>query len=137
MRPKLQKQSELKLAGRIIPGAQRRGKISYAKFEAQVELSTSAIGNYPRSVASWDSEHNKKIKLHPPFLKGDRGGFNEAQVSETKCTETCWPNYPRHVVPRDSEHLKDIPGAKCCGKTSINKKRAVPYFQKWSLSREV
>jgi hypothetical protein len=38
MRPKLQKQSELKLAGRIIPGAQRRGKTSFAKFEAQVEL---------------------------------------------------------------------------------------------------
>jgi len=38
MRPKLQKQSELKLAGRIIPGA-HRGKTSYATFEALVELS--------------------------------------------------------------------------------------------------
>jgi hypothetical protein len=38
MRPKLQKHSELKPAGRIIPGAQRRGKMSETKFEAQMEL---------------------------------------------------------------------------------------------------
>lgn len=39
MRPKLQKCSALKLAGRIIPGTKCRGKTSIAKFEALVELS--------------------------------------------------------------------------------------------------
>jgi hypothetical protein len=38
MRPKLQKRSALKLAGRIILGAKRRGKMSVAKFEAQVVM---------------------------------------------------------------------------------------------------
>jgi hypothetical protein len=26
---------------------------------------------------------------------------NETQVSETKCTETCWSNYPRSVAEWD------------------------------------
>jgi hypothetical protein len=34
----LQKRSALKLAGRIILGAKRRGKTSVAKFEAQVVM---------------------------------------------------------------------------------------------------
>jgi hypothetical protein len=37
MRPKLQKQSALKLAGRIIPGAQRRGKAN------EVQLATATL----------------------------------------------------------------------------------------------
>ena len=39
MSPKLQKQSALKLAGRIIPGAKRRGKTNEVTFEALVKLS--------------------------------------------------------------------------------------------------
>jgi len=39
MRPNLRKQSVLKFAGRIIPGAKRRGKTNAVKFEALVELS--------------------------------------------------------------------------------------------------
>ena len=38
MRPKLQKRSVLKFAGRIIPGAKRRGKTNKVKFEMLVEL---------------------------------------------------------------------------------------------------
>jgi hypothetical protein len=44
MRPKLQKQSALKLAGRIIPEAKRSGIVRHADYkEAQVELSNPDI----------------------------------------------------------------------------------------------
>jgi len=54
MRPKLQKQSALKLAGRIIPGAKRRGKTNGMKLEAQVELSNSLwlLGIIPEAQRS-------------------------------------------------------------------------------------
>jgi hypothetical protein len=39
MSPKFQKRSALKFVVRIISGAKRRGKTSFAKFEALVELS--------------------------------------------------------------------------------------------------
>jgi len=54
MRPKLQKQSALKLAGRIIPGAKRRGKTNAMKFEASVELSQAhSAAGLVRSTTGW------------------------------------------------------------------------------------
>jgi hypothetical protein len=59
MRPKLQKQSALKLAGRIIPGAKRRGKTNGMKLEAQVKLSNSLwlLGIIPEAQRSGIDTH--------------------------------------------------------------------------------
>ena len=50
MRPKLQKQSALKLVGRIMPSVYRGGKTNEVKFEALAELSCEAEGTIHRRL---------------------------------------------------------------------------------------
>jgi len=50
MRPKLQKRSVLKLAGRIILGAKRRGKTNVAWF-----------ANYPIADGNWELSPKRSV----------------------------------------------------------------------------
>ena len=90
MRPKLQKQSALKLVGRIILGAKRRRMMTFRLQR----------GNLLSVVEMEDStEAIYLFNFHRPLFFSMKLTDNETQTSEAKCAEACWTNYTRREAP--------------------------------------